>query len=114
MIGIDIHKYDVRTDLPNAVPGDAVVMAAGAQTQHAAGPRYDQGADFSLRDLHLHVLNEAQPPARADADHFLALQLGNLRCHTHHSLVVLVDCMMQREEIELQISACRYAPTGNS
>ena len=94
---IYVHQNNVRADAPDAVPGDPVVVTAGAQTHQAAGPRYDEGADPPFGNLHLQILDEAQPLAGGDADHFFALQLGNLRCHTHHSHLVLVQPMHGKE-----------------
>ena len=93
LVGIYIHQNDIGTDFPDAVPGDTVVVLTGAKAPQPAGTRYDQSADFSLRDLHFHVFNKSQPPACTDADHFLALQLGYFCCHAHHSLNLLVQHM---------------------
>ena len=93
ILRIYVHQNDVRPDFTDAVPGDAVVVAAGSQPHQFTGARHNQGADTALRNLHFHILDETQPLTRADADHFLALQLGNLCCHDTHSLIVLVHSM---------------------
>ena len=82
LIRFHIHQNDVRPHPADALPGDAEIVLSAEQPQKPAGAGDDDGADVPLRNLHLHVGNEAQPAAVVDADHFLALQLCKSNTHT--------------------------------
>ena len=77
-----IYQNNIRPDAADAVPGDAKVLLFAHQTEKTAGAGDDNSADLPIGHLHHHIGDKAQPPPVADADHFLALQLGKSHRHT--------------------------------
>ena len=76
IVALDIHQYNVRPNVPDAVPGNHIVLP-GTQKSHMSGiARNQNGADIPLRNFDLYIPDESQPSAVPDADHFLALQIG--------------------------------------
>ena len=98
VIWLRFHQYDIRAYLADAVPGDVVIALAADHPQKAAWPRHHDGTDLSLRHLHQYIADKAQPSSVADADDFLALQLGKFHRHIPGSshTVLVKDMPVQR------------------
>ena len=69
-------QHDVRADAFDAVPWNDKIVPPPEAPRKPRGAWDDDGADVPAGDLHLHVRNKSQPSPVADADDFLALQLG--------------------------------------
>ena len=84
-VGLDVHQNNVRSDPPDAFPGDHEIVFSAQNPKESTGTRDDQCPDMAARDLHLHIRHKSKPPAVAQTDDFLALQLRDSGTHTHTS-----------------------------
>ena len=81
VVGLDVHKHNVRPHLFDTAPGNHKVVLSAGHTQKFAGTGHHNGSDDSLGDLGHNIRNKAQPLPVADADDFLALQLCEFYTH---------------------------------
>ena len=93
VLRLRVHKNDIRADFFDAAPWNAEILPSAAEAKQLPGAGDDDGGDFSLRHLHLHILDKAEPASVADADYFLALQLGQFSSHKPPLPVCLLQLM---------------------
>lgn len=66
---IDLHQYDIGTDLADAVPGDHIFLIGTEETEQTKGAGNDDGADTALFLIEDQVAYSAETPAVAAVDH---------------------------------------------
>ena len=75
------HQNDIRANFFDTVPGNYVVLPSARDSEKTTGARYHDGTDMAFRDINLHIGDESQPLAGADADDLLALQVCKFDGH---------------------------------
>ena len=97
-VGFDVYQNDVGADPLDAIPGDDIVIPPPHKTQMPAGSGDDNGGDAAVAQVDPCVGNEAQSPAVADADDFLAVQIREFG-HTQPPIKCLVKDMRRKGRI---------------
>ena len=82
VLAVDIDQNNIRPHLADTPPGDHIVILSTPKAQKTAGAGDDDGNDLPIAQIHPGVADISQPPAVADADHFLAMQVCKLGEHT--------------------------------
>ena len=66
---IDLHQYNIGTDLADAVPGDHILLIGTEETEQTKGAGNDDGADTAFFFIEDQVAHSAETPAVATIDH---------------------------------------------
>jgi hypothetical protein len=85
-VSIDIYKYDIVADSPDAFPRDDKVILSPEKPKKAAWARYNNCKDAACEGVDEHIADKSHSKAVMYVDDLLTPEIGNPALHIAPSI----------------------------